>query len=97
MSSETTKLDCPYGFNGTQEQLLRALRHIASRDSASSRHVKDTAAWLIERQAERITRLEAALMVVVGTSCDDPSSDETPTERLWRVSDLARVTLDIPL
>lgn len=54
----TTKLDCPYGFNGTQEQLLKALRHPVARDSASSRHVKDAAAWFIEHLSAEVERLK---------------------------------------
>lgn len=40
---------CPHGFNGTQEQLLRALKHHAKRESMSTIHVKEAAAWEIER------------------------------------------------
>lgn len=81
---------CPHGFNGTLEQLVRALRHHAKRESLSTYHVKDAAAWYIER-------LEAAMRIIVGTSCDDPSTNEAPEARLQRISDMARTALDIPL
>lgn len=50
MSHETTLHT--HGFNGTQEQLLRALRYHAKRESLSTYHVKEAAAAEIERLAE---------------------------------------------
>lgn len=58
-NNQTTRLNCPYGFNGTQEQLLKALRHHPARESASSRHVKDTAAWFLEQKDVENDRLIA--------------------------------------
>lgn len=50
--TQTTKINCPHGFNGTQEQLLNALRYHPKSESRSSYCVKEAAASEIERLKE---------------------------------------------
>lgn len=51
-------LHCPHGFNGTQEQLINALRYHPKRESLSSFHVKEAAVWLLEQKDAEIKRLQ---------------------------------------
>jgi hypothetical protein len=92
----TAKLNCPHGFSGTREQLIHALDHQTKRESLSAKHVREAARWVIEEDGVRISNLEAALKVIVGTSCPDPGDPQTDKVRLSRISDMSRIALDIP-
>lgn len=73
----TERVKCPYGFNGTEEQLICALRYHAKRESRSTFFVKETAAWLLEQKnvendklRARIEELRSILSDQIGTMVD---------------------------